>query len=184
MLHFQEHPLPFFGPRLRRLRRAKGIKQQALAQLLGVDQITISRWEGGAQTPGADTQQAALAALGVARSNDTALRRLVETSSECIHLVEEASHVCLAYSAARARDWRVSQSALLGVSLWQFATDEIRSAEHALEQSDWWAVETPAPVCFVTSEAVHDQIRISAGGIRWERLYLTDGTPARLVSGD
>ncbi len=122
-------------------------------------------------------------ALSVSRTDDAALRRLVETSNDCLHLVEEASHVCLAYSASRAQDWRVSQRGLLGVSLWQFATDEIRQAESALDETDWWAVETPSPISFITSEAIHDQIRISAGGIRWERLYLSDGTPARLVSG-
>ena len=183
MTRLQTPPLPYFGQRLRRLRRTRGLKQLALAQILGVDQTTISRWEVGAQTPDAALQAAALETLGATRTDDGALRRLVETSAACVHLVEEASHICLAYSNARAQDWQVSQHALLGVSLWQFATDEIRTAENALERTDWWAVEVPSPVSFVTSEAVHDQIHIRAGGIRWERLYLADGTPARLVSG-
>ncbi len=117
------------------------------------------------------------------REDDAALKRLVVHSAECLHLVEEISHRCLAYSAARARDWKTSQSALLGVSLWQFATDEIRSAEADLEQDGWWDLHSPTPKSFVTSEAVHNRIRISAGQITWERLYLSDGTPVRLVSG-
>jgi hypothetical protein len=40
----------------------------------------------------------------------------------------------------------------------------------------------PAPRIFQTSER-RDAIRISAGGIMWERLYLSDGTPVRLVTG-
>ncbi|MEX0368041.1 MAG: hypothetical protein AB3N22_18400 [Ruegeria sp.] len=104
-------------------------------------------------------------------------------SAECIHLVEEASHICLAYSASRARDWKTSQNALLGVSLWQFATDEIRQAEAELQDEGWWDQQMPRPKAFLTSEAVHDRIRISAGEIIWERLYLADGTPVRLVSG-
>ncbi len=174
---------PGFGKRLKRLRRSTGYKQSHLAELLQVDQATISRWERGGQTPPPDTQQAVFAALGPAHSDDSALRRLVLTSSDCLHLVEETSHKCLAYSASRARDWKTSQNALLGVSLWQFATEEIQSAEAELDAEGWWDMHTPAPKAFLTSEAVHERIRISAGTIIWQRLYLSDGTPVRLVSG-
>ncbi len=174
---------PAFGKRLKRLRRSVGLKQSALADLLEVDQTTISRWENGGQTPSAHVQQAVFAALGPVRVQDSALKRLIVHSAECLHLVEEASHTCLAYSASRARDWKTSQRALLGVSLWQFATDEIRQAEAELQQDGWWDLHSPSPKAFLTSEAVHDQIRISAGQIVWERLYLGDGTPVRLVSG-
>ncbi|MES0861076.1 helix-turn-helix transcriptional regulator [Ruegeria sp. SCPT10] len=174
---------PGFGKRLKRLRQSIGFKQSHLAELLQVDQATISRWERGGQTPPPDMQQGVFAVLGPARVDDSALRRLVETSSDCLHLVEEASHRCLAYSASRAKDWKTSQNALLGVSLWQFATDEIQQAEAELDQEGWWEAHTPTPKSFLTSEAVHDRIRISAGEIIWERLYLSDGTPVRLVSG-
>lgn len=174
---------PAFGKRLKRLRRVVGLKQSALADLIEVDQATISRWENGGQIPSAHVQQIVFAALGPAKAQDSALKRLVVNSSECLHLVEEATHTCLAYSASRARDWKTSRHALLGVSLWQFATDEIRQAEAELQLDGWWDLHSPAPKAFLTSEAVHDQIRISAGRIVWERLYLSDGTPVRLVSG-
>ncbi|WP_254055845.1 helix-turn-helix domain-containing protein [Ruegeria sp. EL01] len=179
----QTRGYPAFGKRLKRLRRSVGLKQSALAEVLQVDQTTISRWENGAQTPLPETQQAVFSALGPIREDDSALRRLVMSSTECVHLVEETSHKCLAYSASRARDWNTSQQALLGVSLWQFATDEIRHAEAELANEGWWDQHSPNPKAFLTSEAVHDRIRISAGEIRWERLYLSDGTPVRLVSG-
>jgi hypothetical protein len=99
-----------------------------------------------------------------------------------VHLVEEISHICLAYSQTRAKDWQTSQKAMIGVSLWQFATDEIRAAEAGLADTDWWSAQIPTPKLFHTSEAKHDAITISAGGILWERIYLADGTPARLVS--
>lgn len=176
-------PLPVFGRRLRRLRRAMGVKQLSLAHLMGVDQASISRWEAGWQTPSQETQQKALDALAASRTDDAALRRLVENSTDCVHLVDEATHICLAYSRRRAEDWRNSQRALLGVSLWQFATDEIREAEAKLAETDWWSSQMPSPRCFITSGKVFDEIVISAGTIRWERLYLSDGTPVRLVTG-
>ncbi len=174
---------PAFGKRLKRLRRSVGLKQSALADLLEVDQATVSRWESGSQTPSPSTQQDVFSVLGPARTDDGALKRLVMNSTECLHLVDEASHNCLAYSTSRARDWKTSQRALLGVSLWQFATDEIRSAEAELAKEGWWDLHTPHPKAFQTSGAAHDCIRITAGEIIWERLYLSDGTPVRLVSG-
>lgn len=176
-------PLPFFSQRLKRLRRAMGVKQLALAQDLNVDQTTVSRWESGLQTPPLATQQQAFSALSRSKTDDTALRKLVENATNYVHLVEEATHVCLAYSRKRAADWRTSQRALLGVSLWQFATDEIRQAEAELADNGWWSAQMPPPKTFQTSEKVHDEIRICAGGILWERLYLNDGTPVRLVTG-
>jgi len=159
-----------------------GVKQLALAYTVGVDQASISRWEAGHQTPSAETQQNALNALARSRADDAALRRLVDNSTDCVHLVDEATHVCLAYSRRRALDWQNSQQALLGVSLWRFATDEIRQAEAELAETDWWSSPMPTPKRFVTKEKVFDEIVISAGGILWERLYLSDGTPVRLVT--
>ena len=177
-------PLPLFGHRLKRLRRAMGLKQLALAHRLGVDQASISRWEAGRQTPSPGVQQMALGVLATYRTDDAALKRLVENSIDSVHLVDETTHICLAYSRKRARDWRNSQHALLGMSLWRFATDEIRRAEAELAESDWWSSQMPKPKCFVTSEKIHDELAISAGSILWERLYLSDGTPVRLVTSD
>lgn len=174
---------PAFGRRLKRLRRATGMKQSALAHVMRVDQATVSRWENGVQTPSPEQQAAVFTALSDHRADDAALKRLVGSSQACLHLVDEASHVCLAYSPSRARDWSASQHSLLGVSLWQFATDEIRQAEMELTDEGWWDLQVPNPKAFITSQAVHDQITISAGQIVWERLYLADGTPVRLVSG-
>lgn len=180
--HFKR-PLPAFGRRLRQQRRVLGLKQLVIAQEMGVDQATVSRWESGQQEPDAEVQRAVFRILGRSRTDDSALRRLVEHSNACLHLVEETNHICLAYSNSRAQDWSVSQRAMLGVSLWQFSTDEIRQAEAELADSDWWSVQEPEPKLFHTSQAAHTALRISAGGILWERLYLADGTPVRLVSG-
>lgn len=176
-------PLPDFGPRLKRLRRAHGIKQAALADMAGVDQTTVSRWEAGRILPSARMQRDVLRMVGGATGADAALRRLVEHSADCLHLVDDASHRCLAYSRGRAEEWQVSQSQMLGEPLWRFATDEIRQAEADLDPAGWWETHLPAPRHFVTSAARHAEIRIREGLIVWERMYLADGTPVRLVSG-
>jgi hypothetical protein len=70
-----------------------------------------------------------------------------------------------------------------GVSLWKFATDEIRREEELLDVTGWWDQHTPTPRYFTTTHRNFDTIQISAGEVLWERLYLIDGTPVRLVSG-
>lgn len=177
------HKLPFFGSRLRKARRAQGIKQAAIADLLGIDQATVSRWEAGIQVPSSEMQEAAFRLLGRRATSDEALRRLVESSASPVHLIEEASHVCLAYSPVRAREWRVSCRALLGRSLWRFATDDIQREEEALADAGWWDRQWPEARQFKIAPREFDAITITAGDVLWERLYLADGTPVRLVTG-
>lgn len=174
--------LPSFGPRLKRLRKAASVKQSALADLLGVDQATVSRWENGAQRPAPAMQQHVLAAVAAGGRDDQALKRLVERSWESVHLIDDVSHVCLAYSTKRAQAWGTSPRSYLGETLWPFATDEIRVAEAALADSDWWSAQLPDARIFQTSASLDQEMVISAGWIRWERLYLGDGTPVRLVT--
>lgn len=180
----EDRPLPAFGRRLKRLRQSLGVKQTALAELMQVDQATVSRWERGAMRPGHAIQQTVFEKLSTFRSDDAAIRRLVESSSASVHLIEETSHICLAYSRRRALEWRSSSRSLLGTSLWKFATDEIQHAEYELDGEGWWEAHCPAPKLFRTSAAAHDELTISAGTILWERLYLADGTPVRLVTSD
>ena len=176
-------PLPAFGRRLKRLRRSLGMKQTALAELMKVDQTTVSRWESAAILPDRETQQAAFEKLSACRKDDGALKRLVESSSDPVHLVEETSHICLAYSRSRAIEWRSGTGDLLGQSLWKFATEEIQQAEHELIDAGWWDIHVPEPKLFRTSGASYAEMTILPGAILWERLYLADGTPVRLASG-
>ncbi|HTY68863.1 MAG TPA: helix-turn-helix domain-containing protein [Alphaproteobacteria bacterium] len=46
-----------WGAQLRRFRRLRALKQAALAELIGVDQATVSRWESGRQSPDLAMQQ-------------------------------------------------------------------------------------------------------------------------------
>ena len=46
-----------WGAQLRRFRRLRALKQTALAELIGVDQATVSRWESGRQSPDLSMQQ-------------------------------------------------------------------------------------------------------------------------------
>lgn len=174
--------LPAFGRRLRKMRRALGVKQSALSHALGVDQSSVSRWEAGGQLPENRIQRRAFELLSDCRTDDFALRRLVETSTLSLHLVEDATHECLAYSSRRAAEWEIGERSLNGTHLWRFATEEIQAAENELGQGDWWSSQLPEPRCFRTSEKRYDELAVLASRIRWERMYLNDGTPVRLCT--
>ena len=166
-----------------RLRRLRGLKQQAIADLAGVCQTTVSRWESGLVVPQASLGERVLRMLecGSGLSADSGLRRLVETASAAVHLVTDTDHLLLAASAAREREWGRSLADLRDVSLWRFASPSIERAERRLEDSGWWRGPQHSPVIVELDEADTD-VRIAAGRMLWERLELGDGTPVQLCS--
>ena len=172
-----------FGPALRRWRRLRGIKQSHAAELLGVTQATLSRWERGHHR--ASNEAAAklshLLAAPLDSAGDAGLRRLVENSRLPVHLICDLSHRLLAASPARFAEWHGSTAELRGVSLWPFATDEIRSSEERLAELGWYD-EGAASLTFLTSANHSSFVTIDAGILLWERLQLSDGTLARLVT--
>jgi transcriptional regulator with XRE-family HTH domain len=172
-----------FGRALRRWRRLRGVKQSYAAELFGVTQATLSRWElGYHRIPEYAARK--LARLLSARLNparDAGLRRLVESSSLPVHLICDLSHRLLAASPARFAEWRAEPAELRGVSLWRFATDEIISAENRLGDLGWYDDAT-AELRFWTGANGDPVVPIHPGILVWERLQLGDGTLARLVT--
>ena len=50
--HLFEKPGPLTGPEVRFLRKEMGVKAKDLASILGVDPVTVSRWETGTEKVG------------------------------------------------------------------------------------------------------------------------------------
>src|SRR3954465_6734588 len=111
------------GLALRRFRRLNMVKQSAAAEMLGVSQGCVSRWESGAHRPDAAQRDRIVRLISASAGNDrdAALRRLVESSQRPVHLVCDATHQLLAASPSRAASWRTELSELIGRSLWPFA---------------------------------------------------------------
>lgn len=174
--------IPGFGSRLRRLRKSCGIKQAYLASLLNVDQATISRWERGTVTPDTDKAAQALQALYPNTHEDSALRRLVESSSLVVHLITDADHILLAASKRREAEWSQTAASLRGRCLWSAASPAILDAEQSLESRGWWENAYPESVEIDLDAYDGGFLPIIPGKMLWERVWLSDGRPARLCT--
>lgn len=75
-----------WGAEIRRFRRVRAVKQTTLADMLGVDQATVSRWEGSRQVPDLGMQRRLRALMqGAGARDDVLIRHWVE------HAVGEAA---------------------------------------------------------------------------------------------
>jgi transcriptional regulator with XRE-family HTH domain len=166
-----------------RWRRLRGVKQSHAAELFGVTQATLSRWERGYhRLPDAAARRLTrLLAAPLDSAADAGLRRLVESSALPVHLICDLTHRLLAASPARFGEWSADAAELRGASLWRFASDEIQHAEARLGELGWYD-EGTTELRFWTG-ANHDPlVPIEPGILVWERLTLSDGTLARLVT--
>lgn len=170
------------GATLRRWRLFRRIKQEHAAELFGVSQSTVSRWEAGT-LPMADDARMRIEALFSARLDsaaDHALQRLVTHDSRAVHLVCDHTHRLLACSASRAGEFASPLSTLMGASLWPFATEAIMTREASLSDAGWHEQRITS-VAFDTGSNDSATVPIRASRCRWTRLTLSDGTVARLV---
>jgi len=170
-----------FGQTLRRLRQLRGMKQSHLAGLLGVTQSTVSRWERG-DLELSTAQRLAVQRLLEARpapAQDAALKRLVETSMQKVHLVCDRTHRLLAVSPARLADWRRPAGDLLGTSMLVYATPEILAAEASLQARGWYDDRQSS---LRIDTGTNTELPIRPGTALWERIPLADGSAGRLVT--
>ncbi|MFZ1990849.1 MAG: helix-turn-helix transcriptional regulator [Alphaproteobacteria bacterium] len=171
------------GALIRALRVRAGMKQAHLAEIMCVSQATVSRWERGA-LPLSEAQIAAIErslARACGPSRDSALKRLIESSTLRVHLVCDRTHRLLAASAPRAAEWRADLAGLIGRALLAFASPEILKAEASLEGLGWYERSFGA-LTVDTGPNADASVPIPAGRFTWERFSLADGTPARLVT--
>jgi transcriptional regulator with XRE-family HTH domain len=171
------------GQVIRRMRQLRGMKQSHLAELVGVDQATVSRWERGSSRL-SDAHWAKVSRLLQARpdpAEDAALKRLVETSAVKVHLVCDETHRLLAASPARQAEWRADVSEFLGSSLIGYASEEILAAEARLDELGWYDGATSSLAVDIGSNR-DPVLRIFPGTMLWERIMLSDGCSGRLVT--
>jgi len=136
-----------YGRALSRWRRRRGVKQSHAAELFGVSQASLSRWERGYhRLPDAAARKLTkLLAAPLDSSADAGLRRLVESSALPVHLICDLTHRLLAASPQRFAEWTADASDLRGTSLWRFATD--RSSRPRAAWASSAGTTTARPSC-------------------------------------
>jgi transcriptional regulator with XRE-family HTH domain len=166
------------------VRGLRGMKQAHAAELLGVTQSTVSRIERGELKPTGILRNRLLDLVSarIHPARDAALRRLIEGSATPVHLVCDLTHRLLAASSPREREWRRGAAELRGQPLWRYASEAIRSAEAGLPELGWGERDGAHALTFVTGANGLDELRIAPGVLVWERILLSDGSPARLVT--
>lgn len=167
---------------VRRKRVLRRMKQTHLAELLGVTQSSLSRWESGKQMPPPEALEALarFVAAGPGEASGAVVKRLVEQSRRAIHLVCDTTHRLLAASPARRAEWRLPDGGI-GVPLWRYATSEIRRAEGQLDAFGWFGRDDAA-VFFATSGRPGPQVWIRPSMVLWERVAVGGFSWARLVT--
>jgi transcriptional regulator with XRE-family HTH domain len=176
-------PPPPLGASLRRWRLLHRMKQAHAAELFGVTQSTISRWEAGAQEmePAERARVERRLAARLDSAADHALARLICGTPRPVHLVCDLTHRLLACSPSRAAEFTVPTASLLGQSLWRYATPEIARKEAALDALGWRDALAPPSLAFVSGANDSAVVPIRQSLCRWTRMTLSDGTAARLV---
>lgn len=172
------------GLRLRRFRALRGMKQAHAAELLGVSQGLISRWERGQHVPTPRVGEAIRQMIGFPPEwrSDRAMRKLVECAALPVHLICDTTHRLLAASRSREVEWQAAAGGFTNTSLWRFATESIVAAEERLPDHGWFDEIDPDGVTVATEGNGSSEMRILPSILMWERVGLAEGRTGRLVT--
>ncbi len=168
---------------LRRIRQVRGIKQGHVAQLMGVSQATMSKWETGILRPSPEQcvkfQQ--IFAARLCPIHDGWVKRFVENSAGSAHLICHFTHNLLAASKTRYREWGQIPSSMYERPLLDDAPDDIQVAEDTLLKN----IETTGlmrPFAINTNGRKGGRYSVHPSLVLWETFQLSDGSWVRLVS--
>jgi transcriptional regulator with XRE-family HTH domain len=132
---------------LRRFRRLRALKQTALAEMLGVDQATVSRWESGRQNPDLGTQRRLRSLMqATGPHQDVLLKHWINSAVGYTSLSDE-NRVVIAASPSFCEYQRIDASEIVGMSLIPAFTEELESLwgiaiEHGFLEGDIASVTT------------------------------------------
>jgi transcriptional regulator with XRE-family HTH domain len=110
---------------LRRFRRLRALKQTALADLLGVDQATVSRWESGRQSPDLGMQRRLRSLMQQAGPREEVLLRHWINAAVGYTSLSDENRVVVAASPSFCDYHRVNASEIEGMSLIPAFTEEL-----------------------------------------------------------
>lgn len=112
-----------WGDRLRGYRAANKLVQKELAHKLGVDVMTLSRWERGLTTPNASARRLIEATIGQVLLPDGAMKRLIMGHERSCYLMDQ-NGVYLAANKHKAATMDLSPADLAATDFFRTARSE------------------------------------------------------------
>jgi PAS domain S-box-containing protein len=166
---------------LRRFRRRRALTQMAFAELMGVDQTTVSRWESGRQVPELGMQRRLRDLVRrVEPRDEVLLKHWIDTSVGYTVLCDE-DRIIRAASPSFCDIHGVSPNEVVGMSSRPVFTAE-------LEQMLWTAIdhgffegEVASVTVVCRFHALSGRRRDIGGIVAWAPIPLTDGQILRRI---
>lgn len=170
-----------WGAQLRRFRRLRALKQAALAEMVGVDQATISRWESGRQSPDLAMQQRLRDLMRrIEPREEVLLKHWINTSVGYTVLCDE-DRIIRAASPSYCNIHGLSPTEVLGLSTIPSFTAELERALWLAVDRGFFEGEVASVTVVGRNNALSGQPRDVPGMSVWTPVPLADGRVLRRV---
>ncbi len=166
---------------MRRFRRLRALKQVALAELIGVDQATVSRWESGRQSPDLAMQQRLRDLMRrIEPGEEVLLKHWINASIGYTVLCDE-DRIIRAASASYCSIHGLSPAEVLGRSTIPTFTAELEQALWLAVDRGFFEGQVASATVVARTNALSGQPRKIPGISVWTPVRLTDGRVLRRV---
>jgi transcriptional regulator with XRE-family HTH domain len=170
-----------WGGQLRRFRRLRSLKQTALAELIGVDQATISRWESGRQNPDLAMQHRLRDLMRrIEPREEILLKHWINASVGYTVLCDE-DRIIRAASPSYCSIHGLSSADVLGLSSIPVFTAELERALWLAIDRGFFEGEVASATVVGRANALSGQSLDIPGMSVWTPVPLTDGRVLRRV---
>jgi transcriptional regulator with XRE-family HTH domain len=169
-----------WGQQIRAFRRQRLIKQSVLAEMAGVDQATISRWERGLQLPDVQMQRRLRDLLRKATPDEAILKHLTRMSLGEVMLSNHEQTI-LASSAPYAQTHRVTADHIVGMSWRGKQNGEGEGLIRRAIQCGFFRGDVASVSVVMLSKSLSGHRRNVPTKVLWGALPLSDGTIVRQV---
>jgi DNA-binding XRE family transcriptional regulator len=160
---------------IRRHRRLQALKQATLAEAVGVDQSTISRWESGAVLPEPKIQQRLLALMRCSSAGERLLKHTISVAlDECGLSTRE--RIILAASPSYCAAHGVSPRDIVGKSAQPMDTADAERLRRLVCEEGFFRGEIASVTAIVRAHSLSGHRRNRPTKAIWTPVRLGDGS--------
>jgi len=164
-----------WAAQLRRFRRLRTIKQAALAEMLGVDQATVSRWEGGRQVPDLGIQRRLRALMQGAGSRDEVMVVHWIAAAVGDTLLIDAARIARAASAEFCHRHGVPTAAIAGRAAAPLFSEEMETLWWQVVERGFFEGEIASATVVSRQHLLSGEQRDIPGRTLWTPIHLSSG---------